>query len=58
MASSSNHGLLCHLSAIGIYSAEDFEDLESDDSSNEDDEEGGDGGGPPTQKLCQGVANS
>ena len=51
-ASLSNHGLLCHSSAIGIDSVEEFEDLESDDLSDEYEEEGGDGGGPPTRTLC------
>ena len=57
-ASPSNHGLLCRSSAIGIYSAEEFEDSESDDSSNEDEDEGGDGSGPPARMLCRGVADS
>ena len=57
-ASLSNHGLLCHLSTIGIDSAEECKDSESDDSSNDDEEKGGDGGGPPAWMLCGGVAVS
>ena len=57
MASPSNHGMLCHSSAIGIDSGEESEDSKFDDSSDEDEEEGGDGGGPPSRMLCRGVAN-
>ena len=56
--SPSNHDLLGCSSTIGIDSAKESEDSESDDSLDENEEEGGDGDGPPAQILCQGVADS
>ena len=57
-ASPSNHGLLFHLPAIVIDSAEEFEDLEYDDFLYEYEEEGGDRGGPSARMLCQKVVDS